>query len=317
MIKSITIINASGDALELELMRPEKSGFIVKSVDGLGPTSATINMTDVATINGSLYNSSRLGRRDIVMTLAFYEGMINGRYMTIEDIRHESYKYMPPQENVQIIIETSKRILKTNGFVQANDPDIFSQNEGCSVTINCEDALLYAEHDQQTLFSTIEPAFEFPFPNESLTEPSLEMGKLIHKQDVNIYYDGDYDIGMIMTIHAVGNVNSIKIVNEKTNESMRIDNEKLKQLTTSGIQDGDTIIIDTRDRYQRITLLREGIEINILNCLDRGTDWIALRRGDNHISYHTEDGDTNADDYNNTAKYLQFTITNKIAYLGV
>ena len=97
-----------------------------------------------------------------------------------------------------------------------------------------------------------------------------------------------------------------------TNEIMRIDNAKLAQLTKAGISEGDTITIDTRDRHQSITLLRDGVETNILNCLDRGTDWLTLHRGDNYIAYQTDDGDQ-AD----TSVYLQFTVTNKVAYLGV
>lgn len=33
MIKSVTVTNYLGDSVKLELMRPEKSGFIVKSIN--------------------------------------------------------------------------------------------------------------------------------------------------------------------------------------------------------------------------------------------------------------------------------------------
>lgn len=45
MIKSITVTNYLGDSIKLELARPEESGFVVKSVTGLGPGSANINTT--------------------------------------------------------------------------------------------------------------------------------------------------------------------------------------------------------------------------------------------------------------------------------
>lgn len=58
MIKSITVTNYLGDSIKLELARPEESGFIVTSVTGLGAGKANINMTEVATNNGGLFNSS-------------------------------------------------------------------------------------------------------------------------------------------------------------------------------------------------------------------------------------------------------------------
>ena len=65
MIKSITVTNYLGDSIKLELARPEESGFIVTSVTGLGAGKANINMTEVATNNGGLFNSSRLPSRTV------------------------------------------------------------------------------------------------------------------------------------------------------------------------------------------------------------------------------------------------------------
>lgn len=35
MIKSVTVVNHLGESLKLDLASPEKSGFIVKSIDAL------------------------------------------------------------------------------------------------------------------------------------------------------------------------------------------------------------------------------------------------------------------------------------------
>ena len=42
MIKSVTVVNHLGESLKLDLASPEKSGFIVKSIEGLGPVKATL-----------------------------------------------------------------------------------------------------------------------------------------------------------------------------------------------------------------------------------------------------------------------------------
>lgn len=69
MIKSITVRNYLGKEIYLELTRPDKTGLIVTSVEGLGPAKATINVIDISTNDGGVFNSSRLDKRNIVMKL--------------------------------------------------------------------------------------------------------------------------------------------------------------------------------------------------------------------------------------------------------
>lgn len=94
MIRAVTFTNYLGDSIRLDLARPEESGFIIKSVTGLGPGKANINTTEIATNDGSLFNSSRMPSRNIVISLA---------YMwkdSIEDVRQLSYKYFPIKEKL-------------------------------------------------------------------------------------------------------------------------------------------------------------------------------------------------------------------------
>lgn len=63
MIRAVTFTNYLGDSIRLDLARPEESGFIIKSVTGLGPGKANINTTEIATNDGSLFNSSRMPSR--------------------------------------------------------------------------------------------------------------------------------------------------------------------------------------------------------------------------------------------------------------
>ena len=71
MINVVTVTNHIGDRIKMELARPENSGFAIKKIDGLGSVKADINMTDVSTYDGSVYNSSRLGTRNIIFDIVF------------------------------------------------------------------------------------------------------------------------------------------------------------------------------------------------------------------------------------------------------
>lgn len=304
MIKAITVTNYLGDSLVLNLARPEESGFVVKSVTGLGPGTANINTTEISTNDGGLYNSSRLSTRNIVITLGFLWKD------SIEDIRQKSYKYFPIKKKLTLLIETDNRQAEIEGYVETNDPNIFSKEEGADISIICPNPFFYssgADGSNTTVFYGIDPMFEFPFSNESLYDALLEMGSIQNQHEKVITYNGDAEIGVTITIHAIGEASNITIYNTGTREIMKIDTDKLSALTGSGIIAGDDIVICTVKGNKSIKLLRSGKTTNILNCLDKNTDWFQLAKGDNIFAYTAQSGSSN----------LQFKIDNRVIYEGV
>ena len=131
MIQSVTITNPANESLEMILAQPELSGFVVKSIDGLGPAPANINMTELATIDGAIDNTARLETRDIVLSLVFLDAP------TIEDARLKSYKYFPIKKKVRFTVKTDNRTCFAEGRVEKNEPKIFQKQEGTTVTIKC------------------------------------------------------------------------------------------------------------------------------------------------------------------------------------
>lgn len=307
MIYSFAITNYLGDRVKLELGKPEVSGFLIKSVTGLGPVKANVNTTEVVTNDGSMFNSARLSQRNIVFQLAFVDTVYGE---TIEDIRQKSYKYFPAKKSVEIVIETDNRYVKIKGYVESNEPDIFSSQEGTQISIICPDPYFYSageDGNNVTDFYTIDPMFEFPFSNESLTDPLLIFGEIQIKTEGVITYYGDSEIGVVIYIHAIGPATNINIYNTETREVMMINTTKLEKLTGKGLVASDDIVINTTKGEKSITLIREGASYNILNCLDKNTDWFTLSKGDNSFAFTAETGVTN----------LQFRIENQVIYEGV
>lgn len=307
MIYSLAVTNFLGDRIRLELGKPENTGFLIKSITGLGPVKANVNTTEVATNDGSMFNSARLSQRNIVIQMVF----VNSIYgEDIEAIRQKSYKYFPTKKNVELVIETDNRYVRTTGYIESNEPDIFSKQEGTQISIICPDPYFYSaseDGDNVTDFYSIDPMFEFPFSNESLTEPMLVFGEIQIKTEGVITYSGDSEIGVMIYIHAIGPAEHINIYNTETREVMTIDTAKLEKLTGQGLIAGDDIIINTLKGEKSITLVRSGVSYNILNCLDKNTDWFTLVKGDNIFAFTADSGVTN----------LQFRIENKVIYEGV
>lgn len=307
MIYSIVVTNYLGDRIKLELGKPDVSGFLIKSITGLGPAKANVNTTEVSTNDGSLFNSARLSQRNIVLDMVF----INTVYgESIEDLRQKSYKYFPLKKSVELTIETDNRYVKTTGYVESNEPNIFSSQEGTQISIICPDPYFYSageDGNNVTNFYSIDPMFEFPFSNESLDEPLLVFGEIQIKTEGVITYHGDSEIGVMIYIHAIGPATNINIYNTETREVMRINTEKISLLTGKGIVASDDIVINTAKGEKSITLIREGVSYNILNGLDKNTDWFTLAKGDNIFAFTADSGVTN----------LQFRVENKVIYEGV
>lgn len=304
MIKSISVTNYLGESITLELLRPDKSGIYIKEIEGLGPANANINIKELATSDGAAFNSSRVNSRNIVITLGFLQ------HPTIEEMRLSTYKYFPIKQRLKFTIRTDTRIAETYGYVESNEPDIFSQNETTQISIICPDPYFYSagpDGNHVTVFSGVEPAFEFPFSNESLSENLIELGYIQYSTEQTIYYSGDAEVGVLITIHAIGDAKNITIYNTGTREVMKIDTAKIESLTGSGIVNGDTILISTVKGDKFVMLFRNGVYTNILNALDRDSDWFSLAKGDNIFAYTAEEGATN----------LQFEIENRTLYEGV
>lgn len=304
MIKSIKVTNYLGESITIELGRPEKSGFAIISIDGLGPGKATINTTKISTRDGSLYNSARANERNIVINLRYFWKD------SIENARQLSYKYFPLKQKVTLRIETDNRTVSIDGYVESNEPNIFSEASDANISIICPFPFFCSMENggyQTTVFSGIDPKFEFPFSNESLDDNLLVMGEIQNLVENTVFYNGDIETGVNIYIHAIGSAGGITIYNLRTRETMSISATKLEEYTGSGIIASDDIIVCTEQGNKSAKLIRKGVTYNILNCIERNTDWFTLSKGDNLFAYTAEFGANN----------LQFRIENKVVYEGV
>lgn len=309
MINGFTFTNFRGDSIDVDLRRPEVSGFLIKDVTGLGPAKATINSTEVATYDGAFFNSSRVESRNIVFTIGF---VTTETGETIEDIRQKSYKFFAIKREVAVIVKTDNRWLETTGYVESNEPEIFSQEESAQISIICPDPYFYeAGKDrslQKTDFYGIKHSFVFPFSNESLTEKKIVLGEIQNMSENTVWYTGDAMTGIYIRIHALGTAKNITIHNTELRQKMTIDTDKIATLTNSdGIITGDDIIITTVKGSKSAYIIRDGVYTNILNALNKDADWFQLEKGDNVFTFVADEGLTN----------LQFYIENRILYEGV
>ena len=326
MIKSMTVTNYLGESLKIILTEDEPThGLLITKIEGLGPAKATINKTDLATIDGSKYNSSKLEERNIVITFKlefsrpeYTDRPYDEQTYNIENTRQRTYKYFPTKRQVTLSFETDNRNARVVGYVESNEPDIFSKEETQSISILCPDPYFYSNEKgfspHLVEFSGLDSEFQFPFSNESLTEDLIEFGNITPVMAKSFAYYGDQETGIRMIINFVGNVNTNIRLDKRlpTNNNVimsyfLLDVDKFEALMGTGFLSGDQITVDTTNGNKRITLLRNGDKYNILNAVSRDSDWLQLDKGTN-VFYFTAYG---------SEQYLTFRIENYVLYEGI
>lgn len=305
MIKSVTITNPNGEELTINLddIEPE-SGLFITEIEGLGPVKADINMTTLAAKDGSKYNSSRANGRNIVMHVRFIYAS------SVEDVRLLSYKYFPLKKKITFHIETDNRIAEVDGYIESNEPDIFSPETSAEISIICESAWFKDASDtgiQIIDFSDIVSLFEFEFEDDDEGSPTLEFSSIELRRENVITYRGDTDTGFIMRLFITGAVTNPKIYNIETLEQIKINSAKVAAVVGSAIQSGDEIRINSIQNQKSIVLIRAGRSYNILNALDVNASWLTLHAGDNILSYTADSGELN----------MMFRIESQILLQGV
>ena len=301
MIRQVSVINHRNERLDIPLSYPEQSELVIRKVTGLGPVKANINITDIVTSDGGIFNSARFTDRNITLDLLFYGE-------DVEAIRHKIYKFLPVKKKCQLVIEAGHRTSVIDGYVEQVDPNIFSKEEGCTVSIVCPNPYFYANDITYTLFSGVDAGFEFPFCNDSLTDKLLVMGEIKIRSENIISYVGDSDVGMTMHIHLIGPVGDITIWNLDLRKRITLLANRVSTLIGGQtFKARDDIIIKTERGEKSITLYRDGNSYNILGALDKGSEWLRLYKGDNVVAFTTTSGN----------EHLQFRIENKTLYEGV
>lgn len=174
MIKFVTITNNKNEELKIDIYNSVTTGMNIRKIDGLGPVKANIITTPIVTNDGDIFNSARADKRNIVLTLGFKITPEIG-LNTIEDVRQKTYNFFPLKTLVKITIETDNRELYTYGYVESNEPDIFSKDETCIVSLICPDSYFTSEYQRNMKLDQLKSVFKFPFEVRIEDLPDIDL----------------------------------------------------------------------------------------------------------------------------------------------
>lgn len=259
--------NKTGDKINFA----SNSAFTVTEIEGLNPPDATINLSDIALMDGAKFNSSKLNVRYINIAFAIeYEAAKN---------RIEVYKVLKAKQYVKMTYIGDYRNVYVEGYIESINIDYFEMKQIVTCAIVCPSPFFKEAQMIVNELRNIVKAFHFPFA--STETPELVMSYINNETGISIENDGDVECGMIIEMYAAQNVSDPKIFNYVTQEYIGLDID---------MEQGDLITLDTRPGQKTATLLRSGVESNIFNYVIQGSTWLQLSPNGDTFVYEVGTG---------------------------
>lgn len=265
----LIVQNAKGEQLRLT----QNENYDVIDVAGTNPPTAAINTVDIAGVDGSRFNSSRIEQRNIVITLNIKP--------PIEINRIALYRYFQVKRYIKIYYKNEHRDVYTEGYVESFENNPWTQLQQPQISIICPDPFWKSVDEVTAKFSNTTALFEFPF---SISNEGVEFSR-IEKLATAYLNVGEVASGGIIEFYAGSNqiLNPI-FYNRSTNEFFGLNFD---------MQAGDKIVINTQTGEKSVTLVRNGVEESILSDRMTGSSWITFEPGENELSYGADEGAEN------------------------
>lgn len=274
--------NKYGQQLELT----DNEAYTITSIEGLDPPDAVINTTKNANADGSVFNSSYISDRQIIITMA-----IN---YPAEENRINLYTYFKSKMPITLYYTNETRDVFITGYVQNFSCDLFAKKQIAQITIQCPKPLFNDNNSTNYELSQIENLFEFPF---EIDELGIEFSA-IEENNRTIVNNGDVETGALIKIHALGPVSNPIIYNVETNEYFGL---------IIDMAEGDDIIINTKQKEKEVIQISDGTTTNVIGKVRSGSTWLQFIPGPSEFTMTAEGLPENI--------YATVTITN--LYEGV
>lgn len=253
-----------------KLILTQNPNYVVKSIDGLTPPTATINSAIVAVNDGAIFNSARVETRNIILSIS--------PLFPVEENRNTLYRFFSIKREIKLYYESESKKVYEEGYVDSVDGSLFELNQTLTISVTCMNPYFRDQIETAKDTSSTIDLFEFPF---SIASTGVEFSQISKINTIDVQNSGDVDTGMIIDLVASGTVTNPKIYNTETTEMFGINTTMMA---------GDKITISTIKNEKSVTLTRDGVESNIINQIVKGSSWLQLTMGDNVFYYECDAG---------------------------
>lgn len=265
LLNAVDAINSRGSMLSLPFA-DSSTGFVVRSIEGLGPVKATLVSTSFANGDGEQYHSARREVRDINIQLGLEpDWAVND----IQDLRDQLYDYFMPKTEVILGFHMDKRVSEST-IVQRRDVQISARIEDFSSVLFTSDPVV------DISMRCFDPDFYDPIP---VVVDGLTVSDLT---ETILTYTGTVETGLEFTLSPNQSASEFAIYLRAPDGSTRTVNFTYPLLA------GDVLKISSIPGSKYAKLTRAGVESSVLYGISPESAWLELEPGDNVLRvYYT------------------------------
>ena len=231
--------------------------YTITEFEGLNPPKATINTNTTATLDGGVFNSSKLEMRSMNIAFAIEEDA--------EKNRLAIYQVIQPKYPIRLYFNSEYLDVFIDGYVENLDISYFAKKQIATVDILCPRPFFNSAQEIVNRLSAVIPRFHFPFASEAAGE--LVIGEIDPVTSVVVENAGSVETGLTFELYAKNTISNPKIIDYL--------NARYMEITTT-MQPGDLITITTGEGNKTVKLLRSGVTTNIFNLFSRNSTWLQL-----------------------------------------
>lgn len=168
---------------------------------------------------------------------------------TLQSARLDLYDVFKVKRWVKLYLTTSQRATYTEGYVESIEGSLFDNPQQLQISVICPDPYLLAVDAGQTL---------------------LDEGST-----TTVTNDSDDTVGGVVTLTFSAAETEVTLTNDTTGESFGL---------AYDFEAGDSVEIGSLRGAKHVTLTRDGAEVNLLNYMSAGSEWISFEPGDNSVT---------------------------------
>jgi hypothetical protein len=239
---------------------PQTDLFQVRDIQGLEPVKASINTTPFGSVDGDSFVGADIPKRNIVLTIGLNPDWADWSMATL---RRALYAYFMTKQRVRLVFSSDDDFpdVEISGYVESNEPTIFSKDGEIPISIVCPDPYFTAVE------ATVVAGIANAAPREVDYIGSIETGLNVKVTSLP---------GPVPTVIGVQ-------IGDPTVTSFRVDGSvsATKYLSVNTIPG---------QKYVQNVELGSGLITNLLPKLESGYTWPTLKPGTNLVSVTTNGG---------------------------
>ena len=262
--------------------------YVVLSVSGLNPPSASIFTAKSPNRKGLKYNGSTLDERNIVVQIKILGD--------VEVNRNALYEWIDTEQYCKVYYRNDTKNVYCEGHIQDCDIDFFTDNEVINLAILCENPYWKDLQEISTEISNLLKQFTFPFAIDSAGIPF----STVRETNTTVIMNTGAETGVLIRIKCNADIENLIIYNSDNTAERFAFNVKLLE---------DWIVeIDTESSPKTVKVTKpDGTVESILKNVANNPTWFRLRKGMNKFSYSATSGIADA----------EITVGYENKYLGV